>query len=81
MLNCNVCVHYNNNYAFPLHYMDTKYFSDKIQYLSRWRTFVLNDTFFFNGKLLMEIFLCIHVFSIETVLFLRGVNIEERGII
>lgn len=63
--------------------MDTKYFSDKIQYFSMWRTsFVLNATFFFfDGKLLMEIFLCIHMFSIETVLFLRGVNIEERGII
>lgn len=85
MLNCNICAHYNNNYVFPLHYTDNKYFSDKIEYLNMWRTsFVLNATFIlfiFNGKLSMEIFLCIHVFSIETFLFLRGVNIEKRGII
>ena len=66
--------------------MDTEYFSDKIQYLIMWRaSFVLNAFtlfyFIFWWKVIDG------DFSVRTCVlhrnssFLRGVNIEERGII
>lgn len=48
--------------------MDAVYFSDKILYLIIWWT-SLKTTFIFGGEHLMEICLCVHAFSIETVLF------------
>ena len=74
MLNCNICAHYNNNYAFPLRYMDNKYFSDKIEYLNMWRTsFVLNATF-----ILFILFILFQVidgdFSMHTCVLHRNIS-------